>query len=156
MVYFLLITIIMDFDKNFDTICLLRIWQSFLSEHSTVKCNFIIIVSQVLGQKKICIFVKPKTGNINRYKYFFIFQWFKRMFSIHKSHYCCSAITQLMARSHVIFSHFNIYFNEDINNLIFQIFTFSGLVDNLQFYIFLSAKLVSIFYFNFIIYQGIF
>ena len=45
---------ILDFDKNFRTICPRRIYQPFSSELSTVKCNFIIIIRQVLRQKKIC------------------------------------------------------------------------------------------------------
>ena len=34
-----------------------------------------------------------------------------------------------MARSYVIFSQFDVYFIKDLNNLVFQIFTFNGLED---------------------------
>ena len=66
---------------------------------------------------------------INRHKHFVIFQCFKRMLSIGEPHERFSAITQPMARSYVIFSQFDVYFIKDLNNLIFQIFTFNGLED---------------------------
>ena len=61
-----------------------------------------------------------------------------------------------MARFYVIFSHFNVNFIKDIDNIIFQIFTFNGLGDTLYYYIVPSTILISVIYFNFIIYQGIF
>ena len=60
-----------------------------------------------------------------------------------------------MARFYVIFSHFDVYFIKDINNLIFQIFAFNGLGDTLYYYVVPSTILISAIYFNFIIYQGI-
>ena len=116
--YFLLFNIILDFDKNFATIRPRRVYQPFSFELSAGKCNFINIVRQILGQKRICIPVEPNTGKIDRHKHFFIFQCFKRMFSIDEPHYCCSANIQPMAHFHVIFSHFNIHFIEDINNIL--------------------------------------
>ena len=59
MLYFLLITIILDFDKNFPTICPHGIYQPFSSELSTVKCNFIIIIRQVLRQKRFVFLSNP-------------------------------------------------------------------------------------------------
>ena len=76
------------------------------------------------------------------------------MFSIEEPHYCFSAIIQPMVRFYVIFSHFDVYFIEDINNLIFQIFSFNGLGDTLCYYIFPSTILICNIYFSFIIYQG--
>ena len=117
----------------------------FLSEVSTVKCNLIIIVRKILGERKNFVLVEPNTGKINRYKHFLFFNT--------SNEYCCSPITQPMALFHVIFSHFNIYFAENINNLIFEIFAFNRLVDALHSYIVLSTILMSVFYFNVIIYQ---
>ena len=77
------------------------------------------------------------------------------MFSIDEPPYCFSAITQSMAHVYVTFSHFDVYFIKDINNLIFQIFTFNGLWDTLYYYIVPSTILTNIICFNFIIYQGI-
>ena len=65
-----------------------------------------------------------------------------------------SAITQPMARFYVIFSHFDIYYIKNINNLIFQIL-FNGLGDTLYYYIVPSTIQISVIYFDFIIYQGI-
>ena len=77
------------------------------------------------------------------------------MFSIDEPHYCFSVITQQMTRFYVIFSQFDVYFIKNINNLIFQIFTLNRLRDSLYYYIVPSTILVSVIYFNFIIYQGI-
>ena len=60
-----------------------------------------------------------------------------------------------MARFYVIFSHLGVYFVKDIDNLIFQIFTFNWLRDTLYYYTVPSTILISIIYFNFVIYQGI-
>ena len=42
------------------------------------------------------------------------------MFSIDEPQYYCFAITKPITHFPVIFSHFNIHFIKDINNLIFQ------------------------------------
>ena len=63
-----------------------------------------------------------------------------------------SAIIQPMARFYVIFSHFDVYFIKDIDNLICQVFTFNGLFDALYYYIVPSTILVSLIYFDFVIY----
>ena len=56
----------------------------------------------------------------------------------------------------VIFSHFDVYFIEDIGSLLFfQIFNFNGLGDTLYYYTVPSTILNSVSYFNIFIYQGI-
>ena len=59
MLYFLLITIILDFDKNFSIICPRRIYRPFSSELSAVKCCFIIIIRQVLRKKRFVFLPNP-------------------------------------------------------------------------------------------------
>ena len=49
-------------------------------------------------------------------------------------------------------SYVNVQFIKDINNLIFQIFTFKVLWDSLYSYIVLPSILISAIYFNFIIF----
>ena len=112
--YFLLITIILHFDKNSSTICPRRIYQPFLSELSAVKCNLIIIFRQILDKKGFAFLSNIILVRLTGISIFF-FQCFKLMFSIDKPHYCCSAITQPMARFSVVFSDFNIHY---IGNLI--------------------------------------
>ena len=148
--YFILITIMIDFDKNFPTIYPCQIYQPFPSELSIVKCNFIIIIRQLLRKKRFELLSNPllvRSTDIS-------IQYFERKFSIDEPHYYFFAITQRMARFYVIFSYFDIYFIEGITNIIFQIFTFSGPGNNL-YYIVQSAALINVIYFNFIIYQGI-
>ena len=53
------------------------------------------------------------------------------MLSIDEPHYYCCTITQPISRFYVVFSHLNIHFMEDINNLIFEIFAFNGQGDTL-------------------------
>ena len=124
-VCFLLITIVIDFDKNFPTIYPCQIYQPFSSELSIVKCNFIIITRQLLRKKKrFELLSNPllvRSTDIS-------IQYFQRKFSIGEPHYYFFAITQRMAGFYVIFSYFDIYFIEGITNIIFHIFTFSGLV----------------------------
>ena len=64
-------------------------------------------------------------------------------------------ITQPIARFFVIFSHFDVYFIKDIDNFIFQIFTFNWLGDTLCYYIVPSSIMISVIYFDFIIYPPI-
>ena len=78
------------------------------------------------------------------------------MLSTGAPHYCFPAITQPMARLYLIFSHFEVYFTKNINNFIFQIFTFNGLGDTLYYYIVQSTVLIGLICLNFIIYQSIF
>ena len=77
------------------------------------------------------------------------------MFLIDEPHYCSSGITQPMARFYVIFNDFDVYFIKYINNLVLQFFTFNGLGDTLYYYIVQSTIMISVIYFNFIIYEGI-
>ena len=57
-----------------------------------------------------------------------------------------------MARFYIIFSHFDVYFTKDINNLIFQIIAFNGLGDTVYYSVVPSTILISAIDFNFIIY----
>ena len=62
--YFLLITIILDFDKHFATICPRWIYEPSLCKLPAEKYNFIIIVRQVLSQKMCKVLVRSTVISI--------------------------------------------------------------------------------------------
>ena len=94
------------------------------------------------------------TGKINSHKHFLSLNALNECFRL-TNLTIFSAIIQTVTRFYVIFSHFNVQFIKDINNLIFQIFTFNVLWDSLYSYIILPSILISAVYFNWLMKNSI-
>ena len=132
----------MNFDKNFLTICARGIHQPY--QLTAVKCNLLLH----WVAKRFLFLSNPILVRSTDISIFLVFDFFKQIFYIDEPHYCFSAITHPIARFFRFYriARFYVPFIGDINNLIFQIFPFSGLGDNLYFYIAPSTILISVIY----------